>query len=589
METQTPFDETIANYATTDFSTTMNVTTAVPEEWADQLDFIPYNEIREKIHMIWKKNYLNNFSHVQPSDYENLFFKFKSEIIRIYAKRSEYSSLKKLYEFVVDQEINLIRQDPFHSYQPLTQQTAIDDFKENTNETNTTINLAKNMNNLTLLKQPSKSKDDLMNEFKKYTVSHLIRAHSKDGSSHDSTTPVNDIAFELETEPTGDLNASPKYTNFCATCGSNIVNVIDVSTGKVVKRFNEESMVNRSKEVFNCVAWTHINGNSYLVAAGLHGQVKVILPRFSICLAKIDAHNAPITCMLFHYKYPNILLTASSDHKIKIFKLSFKESIVDIEWESSSELLGVIEYCPMGKKESVYSMTFIPNDTLLIATDSTNYYVELSDKKLFKKSSKNTSEAVDTNVSNEEAILHMTSAPEKNLKWKVFEAQPLYIEGVSENNTVYEENIKCNKFIFLKNIIVANVVNSSLLYVLEPVYNSNDEIPFKLRKIRFVNVADDKVKEMNQLSYYEENGFIYVLRGSTNGVFYNIYGIESGFKSIVKFSLPNDYSIKYVNDTLSGGVKDYGLLEKPSVLKVVCNGNFVATITDQNIISVWRK
>jgi WD40 repeat protein len=83
--------------------------------------------------------------------------------------------------------------------------------------------------------------------------------------------------------------------------------------------------------------WTNIDGNSVLVAGGFHGQVKVILPRFSMCISKFDAHDSPISCLVFHPKYPEILLTASNDGSIKIWRLKFKESVVDIEWECSQE------------------------------------------------------------------------------------------------------------------------------------------------------------------------------------------------------------------------------------------------------------
>jgi hypothetical protein len=71
----------------------------------------------------------------------------------------------------------------------------------------------------------------------------------------------------------------------------------------------------------------------------------------------------------------------------------------------------VIEYKSGKKYEIVYSMCFVPNDYLLIVTDQMNYYVELPDKKLFKKKSKETAVVVE-NVSAQDAIAHMTSKPE---------------------------------------------------------------------------------------------------------------------------------------------------------------------------------
>jgi WD40 repeat protein len=148
---------------------------------------------------------------------------------------------------------------------------------------------------------------------------------------------VNDAAFELDGPAPDNFLSMPKYTNLCATCGLNIVNIIDVNSGKIVKRFNDEVVMNRTKEVYNKVAWTHTNGTSILVAGGLHGQVKIILPKFSMCISKIDAHASQIYGLKFHYKYSNILLTSSDDHRIHIWKLNFKEAEKDLEWECAYE------------------------------------------------------------------------------------------------------------------------------------------------------------------------------------------------------------------------------------------------------------
>ena len=90
-------------------------------------------------------------------------------------------------------------------------------------------------------------------------------------------------------------------------------------------------------QILNRVAWTHINGASILVTGGLLGQIKIIVPTFSMCISKLDAHNGPISSLLFHYKYSDILLTSSNDGYVKIWKLKFKEATVDIEWECSHE------------------------------------------------------------------------------------------------------------------------------------------------------------------------------------------------------------------------------------------------------------
>lgn len=84
-----------------------------------------------------------------------------------------------------------------------------------------------------------------------YQLRHLIRAHSLAGNINDRSTRVNDAAYEIDPSATftGTLNEVLAYTNICATCGLNVVNLIDTETGKVVKRFNDDAFMNRVKEV----------------------------------------------------------------------------------------------------------------------------------------------------------------------------------------------------------------------------------------------------------------------------------------------------------------------------------------------------
>jgi hypothetical protein len=196
---------------------------------------------------LWKKNHQNNFRYTEPSDHENLFFKFKSEVMRIYSKRTEFASMKKSLGAIIDREVASIRNDPFQH----------DESKENDSTLSGTMNssnMSIAMKNVMAPPAPPrlKDKETIIQEFRRYSISNLIRAHSKDGSSHDNQTQVNDIAFELQSA-TSDLSVLPKYTNLFATCGLNIVNIIDASTGKVTKRYNDESIVNRQKEVFDLV------------------------------------------------------------------------------------------------------------------------------------------------------------------------------------------------------------------------------------------------------------------------------------------------------------------------------------------------
>ena len=171
-----------------------------------------------------------------------------------------------------------------------------------------------------------------------FDVSHLIRAHSKNNDVNDTATVINDAEFEIA--PNGypnQLGQLPVYTNIVATCGDSIINFVDVETGKIVKRFNDDFIMNNTKEVYSRLAWTNINGTSILAAAGAHGQIKLILPKYSVCLNRVDAHKGQISALMFHYKFPNILLSASDDDQIKIWRIDLKESVADIECECQCE------------------------------------------------------------------------------------------------------------------------------------------------------------------------------------------------------------------------------------------------------------
>lgn len=85
-------------------------------------------------------------------------------------------------------------------------------------------------------------------KYSNINLSHMIRGHSKNNDPNDNLTEVKDAAFELA-YLNNSLDEQPSYTNVCATCGGNIVNLIDVTSKKIIKRFNDEQYLNGSQEV----------------------------------------------------------------------------------------------------------------------------------------------------------------------------------------------------------------------------------------------------------------------------------------------------------------------------------------------------
>lgn len=179
---------------------------------------------------------------MDPSEHENLFFKMKSDMTRIYSKRSDYTSSRKLIEQLIERELQAIKHSPenYGSEQVATQQNE-SRLIENMNKLK--LNPGGQMNDQDLIKEKLKER---MLEMAKLYPTNLIRAHSKDsGSLHDCSTPVTDAAFELADR----TSTSSLHTNIVATCGLNIVNFIDTETGKVVKRFNDEMTIRGNQDV----------------------------------------------------------------------------------------------------------------------------------------------------------------------------------------------------------------------------------------------------------------------------------------------------------------------------------------------------
>jgi hypothetical protein len=138
---------------------------------------------------------------------------------------------------VVEHEANRIRNNIYNE---------ISDQKENV--CNKAKVLVKPLDKTLVIEHAKKTKNDIISSMRQFEISHMIRGHSKDNNIEDSASLVNDAAFELASL-TDNLNTSPTYTNLSATCGNNVINLIDVETGKIVKRFVDDMVFNKSKEV----------------------------------------------------------------------------------------------------------------------------------------------------------------------------------------------------------------------------------------------------------------------------------------------------------------------------------------------------
>ncbi len=201
-----------------------------------------------KIRSIWNKSYANHLKILNSQkEVENHYAKFCNEIYRIYSKRPEYATLKKYFDYVINHEIDSLRygEDSEHK-----ENKQLDLQKQQFIETNEGLN--KSLFKKKLSVQVPKLADlplNLIKTWQEPEILHLIRGHSKDNNINDNSTPVTDVAFELASIRFS-LNDMPSYTNICATSGQNVINLIDVETGKILKRFSDEMCVNRVKEVY---------------------------------------------------------------------------------------------------------------------------------------------------------------------------------------------------------------------------------------------------------------------------------------------------------------------------------------------------
>ncbi|CAH1800551.1 unnamed protein product [Owenia fusiformis] len=146
-----------------------------------------------------------------------------------------------------------------------------------------------------------------------YDPVHFLRCHSKDNSPSDSKTTIWCCQFEPNLEKTGET------TNIVATCGGNSVCLIDVSTGKVMKKYHH------TKEELFVLSWTtikmevekHKRRTNILAVAGYtrDDTIKLIDPDQNICYAELKGHTKSfkqqINALVFHKDHPTFLFSGA--------------------------------------------------------------------------------------------------------------------------------------------------------------------------------------------------------------------------------------------------------------------------------------
>lgn len=569
--------QTQAEYAIAKFESRSSGFSGLKEE---NLNFTHWDDIINKILDIWFSKYENHLQLCNNNkEFDDLIKKYKSEINKIFSKKPDYVTYKRYYEYVIDFQVNLMKNELL----------AIDfEQKENSEkitEKLKTLKLAQVKLPEPVVKPANKLLTPLM-----FNLTHMMRCHSKQNDPNDNNSQVTSAAFEIATWPNS-FDQLPSYTDMFAACGQNMINLIDASTGKVLQRFNDDLFLNQSKEIYNCMAWTILGGTSVLAAAGKHGQIKLIIPKHSVCLSRIDAHKTEITSVVFHPKYPNILLSSSDDHEIKLWRLNYVESATCIECELSFEKLAIIEYESnenKSKRERVSSMCFVSNDVLVISTELMNYAVHLSQEKLFNHFEETQEKDMNT-MTNEEMVNYLMTKPQE--KNKVFTAKKLIILSYTSNETPFEDSFIASKTLFINGLLIAFIANSEMIYVIRMDFsNMNNIISHVISHIR---LADHKNEFNSYPSFFKNNDLdrYTLLRPTPNGLFeYFVLNSETtNLNAALRYHIPAEYTIKNQKDLTKIPVKDYNLLEKAKVLAIVSNGNFIIATTNQNLITIWSK
>ncbi|XP_013379781.1 leucine-rich repeat and WD repeat-containing protein 1 isoform X2 [Lingula anatina] len=152
-----------------------------------------------------------------------------------------------------------------------------------------------------------------------YDPVHFVRCHAKDNNPSDNRTKVWKCAFEPELDNPGET------TNIVATCGGDILCLLDCSTGKLMMRYK------LPKEHFFTVAWTTVCSSTssgrgskrtnILATGGKLGIVHLIHPAQHLCYAELKGHTKYISSLLVHPEEPTWLFSGGADAKVILWDI----------------------------------------------------------------------------------------------------------------------------------------------------------------------------------------------------------------------------------------------------------------------------